>query len=95
MKIMLVWCYFLSCRQTSPLDNLKITVHRINMADYEQHHYDKELLAQAAINMGSIEVNPIWDLEQVRAQVNKLGEEIGDAPKMSPDWCFVDCKYTI
>lgn len=29
------------------LDNLKICVHRISMADYEQHHYDKDLLAQA------------------------------------------------
>lgn len=32
------------------LDNLKITVHRINMSDYEQHHYDKDLLAQAGIS---------------------------------------------
>lgn len=29
------------------LDNLKINVHKISMADYEQHHYDKDLLAQA------------------------------------------------
>lgn len=29
------------------LDNLKIDVYKINMADYEQHHYDKDLLAQA------------------------------------------------
>lgn len=29
------------------LDNLKIDVYRITMADYEQHHYDKDLLSQA------------------------------------------------
>ncbi|XP_039274914.1 eye-specific diacylglycerol kinase-like, partial [Nilaparvata lugens] len=29
------------------LEQLKVTVQRINMADYEQHHYDKELLKQA------------------------------------------------
>lgn len=29
------------------LDNLKINVHRISMVDYEQHHYDKDLLTQA------------------------------------------------
>lgn len=29
------------------LDNLKINVHKISMTDYEQHHYDKDLLAQA------------------------------------------------
>lgn len=27
--------------------SLKVTVLKINMPDYEQHHYDKELLAQA------------------------------------------------
>lgn len=29
------------------LDNLKINVHKISMAEYEHHHYDKDLLAQA------------------------------------------------
>lgn len=29
------------------LDNLKINIHRIAMNDYEQHHYDKDLLVQA------------------------------------------------
>lgn len=29
------------------LDNLNICVHRISMSDYEQHHYDKNLLTQA------------------------------------------------
>lgn len=29
------------------LDNLKISVNKISMADYEQHHYDKDLLIQA------------------------------------------------
>ncbi|XP_039294831.1 LOW QUALITY PROTEIN: eye-specific diacylglycerol kinase-like [Nilaparvata lugens] len=72
------------------LEQLKVTVQRINMADYEQHHYDKELLKQAAITMGSIEVNPVSDLEQVRQMVNKLQESKTDQPKLSPDWCFVD-----
>lgn len=31
------------------LDNLKINVHRISMSEYEQHHYDKDLLAQAGM----------------------------------------------
>lgn len=29
------------------LDNLKIDIFRISMLDYEQHHYDKDLLTQA------------------------------------------------
>ncbi|KAG5887656.1 hypothetical protein JTB14_003109 [Gonioctena quinquepunctata] len=29
------------------LDNLKLNVHKLTMADYEQHHNDKDLLAQA------------------------------------------------
>ncbi|KAJ8983903.1 hypothetical protein NQ317_006707, partial [Molorchus minor] len=72
------------------LDNLKINVHKISMADYEQHHYDKDLLAQAAIGIGNLEVNPISDLEQVRAQINKLMEDNKDQTKIYSDWCFVD-----
>lgn len=37
---------FLFYRQTT-LDQLKFTIHLITMSDYEQHHYDKELLKQA------------------------------------------------
>lgn len=29
------------------LDNLILTINIINMNEYEQHHYDKNLLAQA------------------------------------------------
>ncbi|XP_049820246.1 eye-specific diacylglycerol kinase isoform X2 [Aethina tumida] len=73
------------------LENLKFTVHRISMADYEQHHYDKGLLAQAAITMGTIEVNPISDLEQVRAIINKFIQDQTDSSlRISPEWCFVD-----
>ncbi|XP_046665823.1 eye-specific diacylglycerol kinase isoform X2 [Homalodisca vitripennis] len=76
------------------LEQLRVTVYRISMADYEQHHYDKQLLKQAAIKMGEIEVAAVADLEQVRQMVNKLQEtpsESSDScPKLSPDWCFVD-----
>ena len=36
------------CRQTT-LETLKVNVDRISMCDYEQHHYDKELLKQAGL----------------------------------------------
>lgn len=62
------------------------------MSDYEQHHYDKESLKQSAMVLGSIEVNPASDLENVRILINKLSEEGNDSPKLSPDWCFIDCK---
>lgn len=31
------------------LDNLKVNIHRISMNDYEQYHYDKNLLSQAGM----------------------------------------------
>ncbi|XP_060524933.1 eye-specific diacylglycerol kinase-like isoform X2 [Cylas formicarius] len=71
------------------LDNLKITVNKINMSDYEQHHYDKDLLTQAAIAIGTIEVNPIADLEQVRAIINRLIQD-NQEYNILPEWCFVD-----
>jgi diacylglycerol kinase (ATP) len=61
------------------------------MTDYEQHHYDKDLLKQSATNLGTIEVNPVSDLEQVRVLINKMCEDGPDGPKLA-DWCFVDCK---
>lgn len=33
--------------QEAAQESLRVTVLKINMPDYEQHHYDKELLAQA------------------------------------------------
>ncbi|XP_021928119.1 eye-specific diacylglycerol kinase [Zootermopsis nevadensis] len=61
--------------QQTALETLKVNVDRISMSDYEQHHYDKELLKQAAVPLGVIEVNPVSDLEQVRKLINKLQEE--------------------
>jgi hypothetical protein len=51
--------------------------------------------------MGEIEVEPIADLETVRNLVEKLElnsglskDHVGNVmPKLSPDWCFVDCTY--
>jgi len=62
------------------------------MSDYEQHHYDKDLLRQAGIDIGSLEVSPGADLEQVRALINQMMEE-NPAIKLNSDWCFVDCKF--
>ncbi|XP_049937407.1 eye-specific diacylglycerol kinase isoform X4 [Schistocerca serialis cubense] len=84
--------------QQAALEQLKISVYRISMSDYEQHHYDKELLKQTAISLGVIEVNPVSDLEQVRKMINRLQEDATSttennnqfANKLSPDWCFVD-----
>ena len=44
------------CRQTA-LETLKVNVDRISMCDYEQHHYDKELLKQAGLCHYSITNN--------------------------------------
>lgn len=45
------------------LDNLKINVHKISMADYEQHHYDKDLLAQAGKYLNLLFFHIIWHIK--------------------------------
>lgn len=46
--------------------------------------------------MGTIEVNPISDLEQVRAIINKFIQDQTDSSlRISPEWCFVDCKLPL
>ncbi|XP_058444513.1 eye-specific diacylglycerol kinase isoform X2 [Malaya genurostris] len=71
------------------LESLNITLLKIMMADYEQHHYDKDLLKQSAVNLGTLDV-PVTDLEQARVLINKYCEDQPDSPKLSPDWCFID-----
>lgn len=85
------WHTMLLCRQAT-LEPMNIGISRIKMSDYEQHHYDKEIMKQSATGLGSIEVNPTSDLEAIRVLINKLCEEATDSPKLSPDWCFIDCK---
>lgn len=65
------------------------------MSDYEQHHYDKEIMKQSATALGTIEVNPTSDLEAIRVLINKLCDEGPDSPKLSPDWCFIDCEFKL
>lgn len=72
---------------------MNIGISRIKMSDYEQHHYDKEIMKQTATAIGTIEVNPVSDLEAIRVLINKLCDEGPDSPKLSPDWCFIDCKF--
>lgn len=83
---------FLFLYSQATVEQLNISIHKITMLDYEQHHYDKEKLKQSACHIGNIEVNPVSDLEQVRAIVNKFCEDNPEYPKLSFDWCFVDCK---
>ncbi|CAK1551869.1 unnamed protein product [Leptosia nina] len=71
------------------LDKLTFTVNLITMADYERHHYDKELLAKAAERIGTLEVNPATDLEQMRNLVQNLIKE-SQAYSNIVDWWFVD-----
>ncbi|CAG9765348.1 unnamed protein product [Ceutorhynchus assimilis] len=71
------------------LQNLKYAVYKISMPDYEQHHYDKDKLAEAAINVGSLEIIITADLEQARTPINKILEERKDHTS-STEWCFVD-----
>lgn len=78
-------------RSLAGLEPLTIALRRITMVDYDQHHYDKEVLMKTAVDFGAVVVNPISDLENVRGQINKhLLERGGEAARLSADWCFVD-----
>lgn len=75
----------------SGLEPVNVTLHKITMTNYDKFHYDKELLIKSGTTMGSIEVNPIADLEQVRNMINKYIQETPEVAQLSADWCFVDC----
>ncbi|XP_062527831.1 eye-specific diacylglycerol kinase isoform X2 [Bombyx mori] len=71
------------------LDKLTLTVNLITMADYERHHYDKELLAKTAERVGSFDVNPATDLEQIRTLIQNMIKESQQYSNLV-DWWFVD-----
>ncbi|XP_021191867.1 eye-specific diacylglycerol kinase isoform X3 [Helicoverpa armigera] len=71
------------------LDKLTLTVNLITMADYERHHYDKELLAKTAEQVGTLDVNPAADLEQMRGLIQNMIKE-SQAYSNLTDWWFVD-----
>ncbi|XP_053599572.1 eye-specific diacylglycerol kinase isoform X3 [Plodia interpunctella] len=71
------------------VDKLTLTVNLITMADYERHHYDKELLAKTAERVGTLEVNPTADLEQMRNLIQNMIKE-SQAYSNLVDWWFVD-----
>nr|XP_032512302.1 eye-specific diacylglycerol kinase-like isoform X5 [Danaus plexippus plexippus] len=73
----------------TPLDKLSLTVNLITMADYERHHYDKELLAKTAERIGTLEINPAADLEQMRVLIQNMIKESHIYSNLV-DWWFVD-----
>lgn len=76
----------------SSFEPITVEIYKISMTDYENHHYDKDLLKSSATAFGSIKINPIADLEQVRKLIEKYTEETASCLKLSADWCFLDCK---
>uniref|UniRef100_A0A8P4GDB7 Diacylglycerol kinase n=1 Tax=Dicentrarchus labrax TaxID=13489 RepID=A0A8P4GDB7_DICLA len=80
-------------------ERLRIRVSRISMTDYEALHYDKDKLRQASIPLGLIVVPGDSDLETCREHIQRLQEEeaakILSSQRLSPKWCFLDCKVLI
>ncbi|KAL1472186.1 hypothetical protein MTO96_023094 [Rhipicephalus appendiculatus] len=80
-----------------PLEKLTIAIRKLNMADYENYHYDKEKLRSLSIPIGTLTVNPDTDLENVRLMINQLcslegpdAQNLSPSKRFSPDWCFLD-----
>lgn len=65
------------------------------MTDYENHHYDKDLLRQSATFFATIKLNAVTDLEQIRKTIENYCEENANTPKLLSDWCFLDCKSVL
>ncbi|XP_064538656.1 eye-specific diacylglycerol kinase-like isoform X4 [Drosophila montana] len=76
--------------QVNPLEKMQLGILRVTMQQYEQHHYDKEMLRKLANKLGHIEIDSQCDLEHVRSMLNAKFEESISYPKVSQDWCFID-----
>ncbi|XP_020805754.1 eye-specific diacylglycerol kinase isoform X5 [Drosophila serrata] len=76
--------------QVNPLEKMQLHILRVTMQQYEQYHYDKEMLRKLANKLGQIEIESQCDLEHVRNMLNSKFEESISYPKVSQDWCFID-----
>ncbi|TDG41830.1 hypothetical protein AWZ03_011745 [Drosophila navojoa] len=76
--------------QVNPLEKMQLAILRVTMQQYEQYHYDKEMLRKLANKLGQIEIESQCDLEHVRNMLNAKFEESISYPKVSQDWCFID-----
>ncbi|KAH8408993.1 hypothetical protein KR009_004912, partial [Drosophila setifemur] len=76
--------------QVNPLEKMQMQILRVTMQQYEQYHYDKEMLRKLANKLGLIEIESQCDLEHVRSMLNAKFEESISYPKVSQDWCFID-----
>ncbi|XP_039500693.1 eye-specific diacylglycerol kinase isoform X12 [Drosophila santomea] len=76
--------------QVNPLEKMQLHILRVTMQQYEQYHYDKEMLRKLANKLGQIEIESQCDLEHVRNMLNTKFEESISYPKVSQDWCFID-----
>ncbi|XP_050297175.1 eye-specific diacylglycerol kinase isoform X3 [Anthonomus grandis grandis] len=72
------------------LQTLKYNVFKLSMPDYEQHHYDKDKLAEVALQIGSLEMIITADLEQARTLINQILEDRKENQGGNLEWCFVD-----
>lgn len=83
---------FMKAKQATMNDedcvDLKLTLKRIKMADYEVHHYFKDKIKDLATPFGEITTSTSADLDQVRTLIDKIQEN--NPSSRTSGWCFVD-----
>ncbi|WAR07446.1 DGKZ-like protein [Mya arenaria] len=79
-------------------ERLRIQVSRIGMRDYELLNYNKDRLRAASVPVGMIVVETSVNLEEVRAHINRLQEDMmrssenveSNYSPLSKKWCYLD-----
>lgn len=84
-------CFHL-CDRVNPLEKLQLSILKVTMDQYQRHHHDKELLRKASQKLGTVEIESQCDLEQVRNMLKSRFVDMICYPRISNDWCFIDCK---
>ncbi|XP_056137574.1 diacylglycerol kinase zeta-like [Lampris incognitus] len=87
--------------QQSVPEKLQIGVNKISMAAYEELHYDKEQLRDAAVPLGVVIIPGDSDLETCRSHIQRLHDNLEEegslmtteslpSQKLPQKWCFLD-----
>nr|XP_027194387.1 eye-specific diacylglycerol kinase-like isoform X1 [Dermatophagoides pteronyssinus] len=64
-------------RQMPALEKITLKIRKLNLNDYETYHYDKEKLKEISTVLGTITIDQIMELSNVRIRINEMMKEKG------------------
>lgn len=79
-------------RDVAPSYQLKVSVSKVNLMQYEKLHSDLYEIRKEAVGLGLVLTTPADTLKALRPQINRFTKpkEFGKSPQLSKNWQYLD-----